>query len=44
MKAQIGVDSQNRLIHSMKVTSARVHDSQVVGDVLHGDERRVIIL
>ena len=25
----------------MRVTSARVHDSQVVGDVLHGDERRV---
>ena len=41
MKAYIGVDSQSRLIHAVRVTSARVHDSQVVGDLLHGDERRV---
>ena len=41
MKAHIGVDSQSRLIHSVRVTSARVYDSQVVGDVSHGDERRV---
>ena len=41
MKAHIGVDSQNKLIHSVMVTSAGVHDSQVLGDLLHGDERRV---
>ena len=41
MQAHIGVDSQSRLIHSVRVTSARVQDSRVVGDVLHGDERRV---
>lgn len=41
MKAHIGVDSQTKLIHSVMVTSANVHDSQVLGDLLHGDERRV---
>ena len=41
MKAHIGVDSQSRLIHSVRITSACVHDSQAVGDLLHGDERRV---
>lgn len=35
------IDSQSRLIHCVRLTSARVHDSQVVGDVLPGDERRV---
>lgn len=41
MKAYIEVDSQSRLIHSVRVTSARVPDSRVVSDVLPGDERRV---
>ena len=41
MKAHIGVDSQSRLTHSVRVILAGVHDSQVVGEVLHGDERRV---
>jgi len=41
MKAHIGVDSQTKLIHSVAVTSANVHDSQVLGDLLHGEERRV---
>lgn len=41
MKTHIGVDSQTKLIHSVVVTSANVHDSQVLGDLLHGDERRV---
>ena len=41
MQAHIGVDSQSRLIHAVRVTPARVHDSQGVGDVLHSDERRV---
>lgn len=41
MKAHIGVDSQSKLIHSVMVTSANVHDSQVLGDLLHGNERRV---
>ena len=41
MKIHIGVDSKTKLIHSVVVTPANVHDSQVLGDLLHGDERRV---
>lgn len=41
LKAHIGVDSHSKLIHSVVVTSANVHDSQVLGDLLHGKERRV---
>jgi len=41
MKAHIGVDSQTKLIHSVAVTAANVHDSRVLGDLLHGEETRV---
>ena len=41
MKAHVGVDSKTKLIHSVVVTPANVHDSQVVGDLLQGDETRV---
>lgn len=41
MKTHIGVDSQSKLIHSVVVTSANVHDSQVLEDLLHGNEQRV---
>jgi transposase, IS5 family len=41
MKAHIGVDSRTRLIHSVVATSANVHDSQVLPDLLHGGETRV---
>jgi len=41
MKAHIGVDNQTKLIHSVAVTAANVHDSQLLGDLLHGDETRV---
>jgi IS5 family transposase len=41
MKAHIGVDNQTKLIHSIAVTAANVHDSQLLGDLLHGDETRV---
>lgn len=40
MNAHIGVDSKSKLIHSVLATSANVHDSQVLGDLLHGQERR----
>ena len=36
LKAHIGVDSKNRLIHSVVVTAANVHDSQILEDLLHG--------
>jgi IS5 family transposase len=41
MKAHIGVDSRSRLIQSVAATAATVHDSQLLGDLLHGDETRV---
>lgn len=41
MKGHIGVDSQSKMIHSVAATAANVHDSQLLGDLLHGDETRV---
>ena len=41
MKAHIGVDSRTKLIHSVAATAANVHDSQVLPDLLHGQEARV---
>ena len=41
MKLHIGVDSKTKLIHSLATTAANVHDSKVLADLLHGDERRV---
>ena len=41
MKAHVGVDSDTKLIHSVEATAANVHDSQVIGKLLHGGETRV---
>ena len=41
MKAHIGVDSKTRIVHSFVATPANVHDSRVIGDLLHGSETRV---
>ena len=41
MKAHVGVDSQSKLIHSVAVTPANTHDSQVLEELLHGGETRV---
>ena len=41
MKAHIGVDSKTKMIHSVSVTAANTHDSQVLEDLLHGNETRV---
>ena len=41
MKAHIGVDTETRLIHSVIATGANVHDSAVIGDLLHGEEELV---
>ena len=41
MKLHIGVDSKTKLVHSAVATAANVHDSQVLGDLLHGNETRV---
>ena len=41
LKGHIGVDSQSKLIHSVAATAANVHDSQLLADLLHGQETRV---
>jgi len=41
MKGHIGTDSQTKLIHAVVATAANVHDSQVLPDLLHGEETRV---
>ena len=41
MKAHVGVDSRNKLIHSVAATAANVHDSQALPNLLHGNETRV---
>jgi IS5 family transposase len=41
MKAHIGIDSKTKLIHAVAATPANVHDGEVLGDLLHGDETRV---
>jgi len=41
MMGHIGVDSQTKLFHSVAATAANVHDSQLLGDLLHGEETRV---
>jgi IS5 family transposase len=40
MKMHIGTDTQGR-VHSIAVTNAGVHDSQVMEDLLHGEEQVV---
>ena len=41
MKAHVGVDSQNKVIHSVVVTPANTADCKVLGQLLHGQEARV---
>ena len=41
MKAPIGVDSRTKLIPSVAVPAANVHDSCVWPDLLHGGETRL---
>jgi Transposase and inactivated derivatives, IS5 family len=41
MKGHIGVDSRSRLAHAVVATAANVHDSQVLEDLLHGEETRL---
>jgi len=40
MKAHIGTDVQGR-VHSVGVTDAAVHDSQMLDDLLHGEETAI---
>ena len=41
MKMHVGVDADGKWIHSVEVTPANVHDSQVVEKLLHGKEKAV---
>lgn len=41
MKAHVGVDADSGLVHSLATTTAKVHDSQVWSDLLHGAETSV---
>ncbi len=41
MKGHFGVDSQSKLIHSVEVTPANIHDSHVLPWLVHGHERRI---
>lgn len=41
MKAHVGTDSKTGLTHSIVVTDAGVHDSQVMDELLHGEEQAV---
>jgi transposase, IS5 family len=38
MKAHIGVDAKSGLVHSVRTTTASVHDSTVLAELLHGEE------
>lgn len=41
MKAHIGVDSQTKLVHTILVSAANVHDRDALPHLLHGNETRV---
>ena len=41
MKAHVGTDTGKGLAHSIVVTDAAVHDSQVMDELLHGEEQAV---
>jgi IS5 family transposase len=41
MKVHIGTDSKTGLVHSSTVTTAKVHDSQELTNLMHGDETRL---
>ena len=41
MKAHIGVDADSGIVHSLDTTTAKVHDSRIWDDLLHGAETSV---
>jgi IS5 family transposase len=41
MKAHIGVDADSGAVHSLDTSTAKLHDSQVWDELLHGDEDSV---
>ena len=41
MKAHVGVDAESGIVHSLDTSTARLHDSQVWDELLHGGETSV---
>ncbi len=41
MKAHVSVDADSRVTHSLDTSTAKLHDSQVWDDLLHGEETSV---
>jgi len=41
MKAHVGVDADSGVTHSLETSTAKVHDSQVWNELLHGEETSV---
>jgi len=41
MKAHVGVDSRTKLVHTILVSAANVHDREALPFLLHGNETRV---
>jgi transposase, IS5 family len=41
MKAHIGVDDRHGLVHTVKTSTASVHDSQMFTELTHGEETRI---
>jgi IS5 family transposase len=41
MKAHVGVDVDSGIVHSLEATTAKVHDSRVWDELLHGEEKSV---
>jgi transposase, IS5 family len=41
MKVHTGTDCQSGLVHTVKVTTASVHDKQEMDELLHGEEKAV---
>lgn len=41
MKARIGVDADSGVTHSLDTSMAKLHDSQVLDELLHGEEKSV---
>jgi IS5 family transposase len=41
MKAHIGVDADSGIVHSLDTSTAKVHDSRIWDDLLHGTETSV---
>lgn len=41
MKLHIGVDKDSGLVHTVKATAANIHDSQLMDELRHGQEREI---